>query len=254
MGGSLFYPGSTIVHRLNPLTKLSIALSFALTCLISNTIFIPLILFLISVFLLAVTKALRQAGAIILKYIFFMLVILFVVQSFWYSGGYSPVWAFGPLRIKEYGFLFAALISLRLLVILSSFYVMIFSTHPAHLVSTLEQRGLSPRIAYLMLSTLQTIGELQGRAHTIMEVQKCRGVEVEGGVVRRAQAFLPIIGPLVVGAVLNLESRALALELRGFSSRGSRTYLYEITETRWEVWLRTLLIVLPLLALGLRWL
>jgi energy-coupling factor transport system permease protein len=148
----------------------------------------------------------------------------------------------------------AALISLRLLVLLSCFYVMIFSTHPAHLVSTLEQRGLSSRIAYLTLATLQMIGELQGRAHTIMEAQKCRGVEVEGGVLRRAQAFLPIIGPLVIGAVLNLESRALALELRGFSSRVRRTPLHEITDARWEVWLRYLLAILPLLALGVRWL
>jgi energy-coupling factor transport system permease protein len=150
--------------------------------------------------------------------------------------------------------LFAAIISLRLLVILSCFYVMMFSTHPAYLVSTFERIGLSPRIAYLMLSTMQTIGELQGRAQTIMEVQKCRGVEVEGSLATRARAFLPLLGPLIIGAVLNLESRALALELRGFSSTKSRTNLHEITEAQWEIWLRYLLAILPFLALGARWL
>jgi energy-coupling factor transport system permease protein len=254
VAGSLFQPGSTIIHRLNPLTKLSLALSFALSSLVSNSVLILLTLVFTSIILLALAKALRQAGVVIFKYLFFMLLILFIVQSFWYSGGDSPVWVIGPLKIKEYGFLFAAIISLRLLVILSCFYVMMFSTHPAHLVSTFERSGLSPRIAYLMLSTMQTIGELQGRAQTIMEVQKCRGVEVEGSLATRARAFLPLFGPLIIGAVLNLESRALALELRGFSSTKSRTNLHEITEARWEIWLRYLLAILPFLALGARWL
>lgn len=254
VAGSLFQPGSTIIHRLNPLTKLTLAVSFALSSLVSNSVLILLALFITSIILLGLAKALRRAGVFIFKYLFFMLVILFVVQSFWYSGGYSPVWVIGPLKIKEYGFLFASIISLRLLVILGSFYVMMFSTHPAHLVYTFEGSGLSPRIAYLMLSTLQTIGELQGRAQTIMEVQKCRGVEMEGGLTTRARAFLPVLGPLVVGAVLNLESRAIALELRGFSSTKSRTNLHEITEAWWEVWLRYLLAILPFLALGARWL
>lgn len=254
MADGLFHPGTTIIHRLNPFTKLTIALSFAITSFVSKGISIPLALFIASLLLLALAKALKDAGEIILKYALFMLMILFIVQSFWYPGGYSPEWTIGSLKVKEYGFLFASRISLRLLVVLGCFYLMMLTTHPADLVFNLERRGLPPKIAYVMLATLQSLNEVQIRAHSIMDAQKCRGVEMQGNLLTRARAYFPLIGPLIIGSVLDIESRALALELRGFSSGASRTYLQEVNEARWEAWVRFVLAILPFLALLGRWL
>lgn len=248
----LFHPGDSVIHRLNPATKLTVALSFALTSFICTRVWLPLALVAASLVLLSLGQALRKAGDIIVKYLLFMLVILFVVQSFWYSGGASPIWPVGPFNIKIYGFLFASMITLRLLVVLCTFYLMMFTTHPSDLVFNLERRGLPPKIAYVMLATLQSIGEMQERANVIMDVQRCRGVEMEGGLLTRTRAYFPLIGPLIIGSILTVESRALALEVRGFSSGSTRTYLREIHEASWERWARYLLAALPLAALIVR--
>jgi energy-coupling factor transport system permease protein len=250
----LYHPGATVMHRINPFTKLVIAISFALASFAADTVWIPLGLLLASIVLLALSRALWKVGRIIVRYVLIMLAFLFVVHSLWYTGGESPVRMVGPFEIKVYGFLFASLISLRLLVVMGTFYMMMFTTHPSDLVFNLERRGLPPKIAYVMLATLQSIVEMQERAAVIMDVQRCRGVEMEGNLAVRAKAYFPLIGPLIIGSVLNIENRALALEVRGFSSGAARTYLYEVREARWEVWLRYFLYILPVLSLSTRWL
>ena len=250
----VFFEGTTVIHRLNPFTKLVIAFSLTLTALVADTVWIPLAVLLVSIVLLTLAGGLWKVGRIIVRYLLIMLAFLFVVHSLWYTGGESPVRMVGPFEIKIYGFLYASMISLRLLVVLSSFYMMMFTTHPSDLVFNLERRGLPPKLAYVMLATLQSITEMQERAAVIMDVQKCRGVEMEGGLVTRARAYFPLIGPLIIGSILNIENRALALEVRGFSSGATRTYIQKVEEARWEVWLRYFLVLLPILSLAVRWL
>ncbi len=232
----------------------TIALSFTLATLAADLIWIPIAILLVSALLLALAHALGRVGKIILRYVLIMLAFLFVVHSLWYTGGESPVYVLGPLQVKVYGFLYASMISLRLLVVLCAFYLLMFTTHPSDLVFNLERRGLPPKVAYVLLATLQSIVEMQERAAVIMDVQKCRGVEMEGNLATRARAYFPLIGPLIIGSVLNIENRALALEVRGFSSGARRTYLQEIQEERWEVWWRYLLVILPFISLAARWL
>ncbi len=249
-----FRPGTTVAHRLNPFTKLTIAISFTLASFASDSLWIPLVLLLASIVLLSLARVLFQVGGILTRYLLFMLAVLFVVQSLWYPGGSSPIRMLGPFEIKIYGLLFATMVSLRLLVVICSFYLMMFTTHPADLMFNLERRGLSPKIAYVMLATLQSIVEMQERTAIIMDVQKCRGVEMEGNLYVRAKAYFPLIAPLIIGSILSIENRALALEVRGFSSGSVRTYMKTIDEPVWEIWVRYLLYSLPVLSLMTRWL
>jgi energy-coupling factor transport system permease protein len=248
---SLYHPGQTIIHQLNPFTKLLLALCLPMTGFLSATPTLPLILLAVGFVLLAVAKEARDASRIILRF-GLMLTVLFVVQSFFHPGADSPIWSIGPLQIKVHGFMFAALISLRFLTMLSCFYLLMSTTHPSDLVFNLERRGLSPKIAYVILATLQSVGEMQGRAKTIRDVQMCRGVPMEGNLMVRAKAYLPLIGPLVIGSVLNIETRALALEVRGFGSTAKKSFLEEIREAPWERGVRYALLSLPVLQLIVR--
>jgi energy-coupling factor transport system permease protein len=241
----LYRPGKSIIHQVNPLTKLVLATSFSIAGFIAPNLFVPLALFLLCVVLLFVAKAAVEVAKTIFKFVLVFMIVLFVVQSLWWSGGESPIYMLGPIPIHVQGFLYSCQVASRLLTVLCSFYLMMFTTHPSDLVFSLEQRGLPPKIAYVMLATLQSIVEMQERANVIMEVQKCRGVETTGNLLVRSKAYFPLVGPLIIGSVLNIESRALALEVRGFSSETPKTYLKIYTEMSWEPRLRYLLIALP---------
>ena len=248
----LFRPGNTLIHRMNPYTKLVLATSFSIAGFLAPGLPVPLALLLISIALLFVAQAAQEVGKTIFKFVLFFMIVLFVVQSLWWSGGESPIYMLGPLSIHVDGFMYSCVVASRLLTVLCSFYLMMFTTHPSDLVFSLEQRGLPSKISYVILATMQSIIEMQERAAVIMEVQKCRGVETEGSLANRAKAYFPLIGPLIIGSVLNIESRALALEVRGFSSSIKKTYLKVFTDMPWERWLRYPLIAFPFVVLAAR--
>jgi energy-coupling factor transport system permease protein len=247
----LFHPGTTIIHRITPFTKLVLAGMFSIAGFIAPGLTLPLILLVISIILLVFAKALREVFTTLFKFLLFFMIVLFVVQSLWWSGE-SAIWMLGPLKIHVAGFLYSCTIASRLLVVLCSFYALMFTTHPSDLILDLEQRGLPPRIGYVALATMQSIIEMQERAAVIMEVQQCRAIETRGSLKNRAKAYFPLVGPLIVGSVLNIESRALALEVRGFSSTQVKTHLKQIAEFPWENWVRYLLYLLPIATLAWR--
>ncbi|MDX2193315.1 MAG: energy-coupling factor transporter transmembrane component T [Gemmatimonadales bacterium] len=76
-------------------------------------------------------------------------------------------------------------------------------------------RGWPYQLAYLVVAALQAIPRLAARAERILEAQRLRGLRVRGGPLVRARALLPLAVPLAVGALQEVDARAMALELRG---------------------------------------
>jgi len=56
--------------------------------------------------------------------------------------------------------------------------------------------------------------------------QRARGLDTEGSVWRRIRGIVPIVGPVILGSIGEVEERTLALEARGFSRPGRRTLLW----------------------------
>jgi energy-coupling factor transport system permease protein len=61
-------------------------------------------------------------------------------------------------------------------------------------------------------------------ALAVLQAQRCRGLELaRGGLVRRLRRFVPILVPVLIGALRRADRMAMALELRGFNSGRPRT-------------------------------
>jgi energy-coupling factor transporter transmembrane protein EcfT len=168
---------------------------------------------------------------------------LFTVQSLFYPGRQTPLFGLGPLTVWVEGVAFALETAARLLAIVSSMGLLVLTTRPADLVAGLEERGVSHRFGYTVLLTLQIVPEMQRRVRTILDAQRARAVETEGHLLVRARAFLPVLGPLVTSSLMGIETRALALEARGFSAPGRRTRVHPLTDSRWQAAGRRLMAV-----------
>jgi energy-coupling factor transport system permease protein len=59
----------------------------------------------------------------------------------------------------------------------------------------------------------------------ILEAQRARGLRWRGSPLRRGRALVPLVLPLVLGAVAEVDDRAVALETRAVEVRGVRTPL-----------------------------
>ena len=64
------------------------------------------------------------------------------------------------------------------------------------------------------------------RARLVVDAQRSRGLDTEGGVWRRAAGVVPLVGPVVIGALHAVEARSLALEARAFGRPGPRHLLW----------------------------
>ena len=69
------------------------------------------------------------------------------------------------------------------------------------------------------------------RAQAIQAVQQARGLETQGNLLQRVRALFPLVAPLVFSALVDVEERSLALEVRGFSAPNPKTSLNELPDT-----------------------
>src|SRR5205085_11745608 len=96
---------------------------------------------------------------------------------------------------------------------------------PARLVEAMTEREVSFGATYLLVSTLTMVPRLRARALQILEAQQCRGLRLGGSVVARVAALGPLVLPLVLGALAEVDEQVLALDTRGVGSGHARTAL-----------------------------
>ncbi len=231
---SLYAGRESGLHPVHPLTRLTIA-GFVLIA----ALLIPWTLGTYALFagLLLPLAAWRRVAGLLLRavfrFVFPFALSLFLIQGLFWTGG-TPVVSLGPLSLKAEGLAFAAAMSGRILLIVSSFLLLAMTTRPDALMLALVQKGLPDQIAYIVLTTMQIVPRFQAKANTILDAQRSRGLETEGSLLRRIRGLLPLAIPLVLGSIVDIEERAIALEARAFSRQGEKTSLVDLPDSTFQ--------------------
>jgi energy-coupling factor transport system permease protein len=136
--------------------------------------------------------------------------------------------------------------------IVGSFLLLTFTTRPDSLMLALSRHGVPNSITYIILSTMQIVPRFQAKANTILDAQRSRGLETEGSLLVRFRALLPLIQPLLLGSIVDIEERAIALEVRAFGRGGPKTSLLVLQDTNVQRVARWLLLLVSLAVVGWR--
>lgn len=216
--------------QLHPMTKFYFSLF-----ILGMAVIVPGYLFAFALFPILVLIALLAGVAkeflnVVLKALLSILIIIFIMQMFFYPGE-QVLWSWKFLSIKQEGLSYGLILTSRILAIGSAFILFFRMTEVRDFVKALEDIGLPPMGAYVVLSTLQIIPEMKRQANTIMEAQKTRGVETEGSLLVRAKAFIPTLTPLILSSIAGTEERAITLESRAFSAPVKKTSLHKLTKS-----------------------
>ena len=126
----------------------------------------------------------------------------------------------------------------RLLVAFVASVLLLQTTLPDDLLEALVAGGVSHRVAWVILAAMQAVPRLQATARTILEAQQARGLAVSGSLGRRLRALVPLVGPVVIGALVEVRERTFALEARGFGARRRRTAYRLVADPAIDRWLR----------------
>jgi energy-coupling factor transport system permease protein len=236
-------PTPSPYHRLNPLTKAVIATVGSVGAFAAGGYIGPIGLDVVMLLLALRAGVLGQLVRVSLL-LTLPIAISVVLVSVFTRAGTTVLFVIGPFDATAEGVDFAAQTLVRLLAISLSIGLFVLTTHPRAFVFDLERRGVSPRVAFVAVATIEAVPALVDRAAVIGESQRARGLDTEGGVRARLRGVLPLIGPVIIGALTDVEERSLALESRAFSRPGRRHLLWAMPDTTWERALRWLLLAL----------
>jgi energy-coupling factor transport system permease protein len=175
-----------------------------------------------------------------------------VLVSVFTRAGTTVLFQVGPFDATLEGVDFAGQTLVRLFAISLSIGLFVLTTPPRAFVFDLERRGVPPRFAFVAVATIEAIPTLVERASVIGESQRARGLDTEGSFRARIRGVLPLIGPVIIGSLTDVEERSLALESRAFSRPGRRHLLWSMPDTTWERLLRWALLLALILLILLR--
>ena len=241
MNGVLNYtPGNTILHRLDPRTKLLFSLLICIAAFVSESMLFLVGLLILNIIFGFIGSVLPQTKRI-LRGLSKACIMMFVLQVIFIQQG-TPYFSFLGIRITDFGVRTALLVILRLLNATIPFSLMLTVTRLTDLSNALVVHWHLPyQYAFTVTTALHFIPVFFQDMQSVTEAQTARGVSFDTrNPIRKVRLMIPLSVPLLVSSVKKTEQSAIAVELRGFNLR-TRTSAWKVTSMQRTDWLVLLL-------------
>ena len=233
-----FFPGDSLIHRLDPRTKILLATIFIVCVFVANNPLGFLTLILSVLILVAISKISFKVILKSIKPIVFILIFTALLNVFMTKGEGEPLISFWIIKIYTEGIARAIMMGLRVITLIVGTSVLLtYTTSPIALTDGLESL-LSPlkkinvpvhTFAMMMSIALRFIPTLVEETEKIMNAQKSRGADfTTGNLAQRAKALIPILVPLFVSSFKRAEELATAMECRCYRGDVNRTKLVKL--------------------------
>ena len=221
MKGLLTYiPGASLLHRLDPRTKLFVSLLLCVGVFASSNVVYLVAILALDLALGGLGGVFHQTFALLRKLLRIML-FLFVLQLLFIQHGETVVPLVGGLRITTDGVRTAALVVLRLLGATLPLCILLMVTKLDDLANSLVVRYHIPyKYAFALTTAIRFVPEFSKEMQEVIEAQTTRGVELDTkNIFRKIALVIPLCVPLLISSVRKIDGTAMAAELRGFNRR-----------------------------------
>ncbi|MDR2607848.1 MAG: energy-coupling factor transporter transmembrane protein EcfT [Treponema sp.] len=230
MSGLLDYvSGNSLLHRLNPLTKLLLAFGLCVSCFLSMNHLVILGIIGFTLILSALSGVLRRSVRIFVSLIK-LSIVLFVAQIFFVREGEVLIRFPFNIYITDSGLSFSLLFVMRLIAATQPLALMLSVTRISDISNVLVRCCRIPyKYTFVLTTAMRFIPIFSNEMTGIMEAQISRGVEFDTkNFFKKIRLLLPLCVPLLISSVRKIEGGAISAELRGFNLRGrlsgSKTY------------------------------
>lgn len=204
----------------------------------------PLLLVAVAVLVPAiVARVLRPLVRTVVLLALPIAISVVVINVLFFPAGQQILFRIGPVTATAEGLVFALEVVARIVAISGAISLFYLTTTAGELTIDLERRGVPPRLAFVASASVQTVPAMVDRAVAITAAQRARGLDTEGSFAARLRGIVPIVGPVILGAIGEVEKRTMALEARGFSRPGRRTLLWHPADSSFQRLLRWLMVL-----------
>jgi len=226
-----FFPGKTIVHRLDPRTKLVLTLVYITALFMAKGILAYALMFVVLITCLSLSRIKPKTALKGLRPVLIIIAFTVILHIF-FNKGETILFEYRGVSISQEGLLLAVYMAARFMMLIIGTFLLTYTTSPIALTDGLETI-LNPlkkirlpvhELAMMMSIALRFIPTLIEETDKIMSAQKARGADFEtGGLIKRAKAILPLIIPLFISAFRRAEELAIAMESRCYHGGEGRT-------------------------------
>lgn len=223
-----YFPGDTIVHRLDARTKLILVVLYIVALFQSNGWVSYIAVLLATAACMALSQIKPATIFKGLKPMLFIIALTATLNMFYTQGTpIIPGWI-----ITWEGIARSVKMILRIVLLITGTFLLTYTTSPIALTDGLELL-LNPlkkikvpvhEMTMMMSMALRFIPTLIEETDKIMSAQKARGADFEtGSLIQRAKALLPVLVPLFVSAFRRADELAVAMESRCYHGGEGRT-------------------------------
>ena len=226
-----YIPGNSIVHRLDPRSKLVAMILLIMIVFWANNPITNVILFVVTGIFVALSEVPLSFFIKGLRSMFFLIAFTTLFQLFFISGG-QVLFEMGFIKITSYGIEQAGIIFCRFVLIIFFSTLLTLTTMPLSLATAVEsllgplKRFKVPvhEIGLMLSMSLRFVPTLMDDTIRIMNAQKARGVDFgEGNIIQKVKAMIPILIPLFATSLKRADSLATAMEARGYQGGNGRS-------------------------------
>ncbi len=246
-----YIPGDSVIHRLDPRSKLLAMFLLIVISFWANNPITNLILFVVTGIFVSLSGVPLSFFIKGLRSMFFLIAFTTIFQLFFISGG-QVLWEIGFIKITSHGVEQAGVIFCRFVLIIFFSTLLTLTTMPLSLATAVESL-LSPlkrfkvpvhEIGLMLSMSLRFVPTLMDDTIRIMNAQKARGVDFgEGSIIQKVKAMIPILIPLFATSLKRADSLATAMEARGYQGGVGRSQYRQLS------WMRKDSIALILISL-----
>jgi len=221
-----FRSGDSILHRLDPVTRLIWVLCVSL---LAFGAYIAWVQIAIAVAVLIAAIALGRISPVEIfrgTWIFLAAVAsFFVIQTITLPGTHVAFRLIGhPIYVESADYALAS--ALRIYTIILASLVFVRTTDPRRLaISLVTQLRIPYRIAYAFFIALRIVPTIEEEIKAIRAAQMVRGVASERGVGGRIRDTKRYAMPLLVGSLRRASTMVMSMEARAFGAYPDRTFL-----------------------------
>lgn len=231
-----YFPGNSLIHRLDPRFKIIITLIFIVMLFIGDSVWCLALGAAFTVMAVLMSKIPVKMFAKSIKPLLPFLLITALLNLFFVSSG-EVCWQWKFIKITTGGINISLFMIVRIVLLISGSSLLTYTTSPITLTDAIE-RLLSPlkklkfpvhELSMMMSIALRFIPTLIEETDRIMAAQKARGAELDSGkLMARVKNMIAIMIPLFVSAFRRADELASAMECRCYNGGEGRTRLRQL--------------------------
>lgn len=233
-----FFPGRSILHRLDPRTKISLLFALIVAIFMAEGWQSYALLSFVTVALIFLSQVPPLTVLKSVKPIMWIILFTLLIHCVSHDGEVlAKIYVF---KVTTEGVIYGAKISLRLILLIVLSSLLTFTTSPLKLTDATEKL-LSPlkkigvpahELAMMMTIAIRFVPTLLEETDKIIKAQKSRGLDFDsGGFVKRLRSMVPILVPLFLSSFRRADDLALAMEARCYRGGEGRTHMKELRLT-----------------------